>query len=285
MAKGNKALSEQMTARDKADRARYEDAAGKAETKGVAEQGREDEYVAHQAWKKTKDYTKPPPGLISMNYADPAQRQRMRERTMNSTPTGTAAWGAEGNATAIGLAKQNMLAHQDEDAASSYESDVRAEDTYQRTGAADSLIASDWARKSGLLASASGMSQFGTQARINTQPKSILPALLSAGLGAAGTALSGGFAAGGAFGSDSRLKENVERLEGVHAVAFNWNDSAAVLGFIPGERVVGLMADDVEKHLPEFFTVLPSGHKAIDYMGLSAYLLELVKQLNKERKQ
>lgn len=200
MAKGAKALAKQMETRDTEDRRRYDDAAARAEVKSPAELAREEEFSAHTAWKAGKDYTKPPPGLISMNYADPAQRARMRERTMNSTPTGTAAWGAEGNATAIGLANQNMLAHQDEDAASQYESDVRSEDTYQRTGAADSLISQDWMRKSGLLANATGMSQFSTQSRIQTMPKSILPALISGGLAAAGAAMGNPAGLAGIFG-------------------------------------------------------------------------------------
>lgn len=197
--KGQRALASQMEA-DRVERSRqYNESRTAASTPSYSEAERERGHRAHNAWREAKDYTKPPPGLISMNYADPAQRQRMRERTMNATPTGTAAWGAEGNATALGLAKENMRAHQDEDAASQYESDVRAEDTFQRTGVADSLIAQDWARRSSMLGVDANMQQFATQARIQTQPQSILPALISGGLAAAGMALTGGAAAGGIF--------------------------------------------------------------------------------------
>lgn len=204
MAKGQKALAAQME-KDRAQRStEYTESRADAKTPSYAEAAREKGLKEHDAWKGAKDYTKPPPGLISMNYADPAQRQRMRERTMNATPTGTAAWGAEGNATAIGLAKQNMAAHQDEDAASQYESDVRAEDTYQRTGVADSLISADWARKASILGTDANMLQFATQARINTMPKSILPALVSGGLAAAGAALGNPAGLSNIFGGQHR---------------------------------------------------------------------------------
>jgi hypothetical protein len=202
MAKGQKALAKQMEL-DRQQRAtQYEESRKEAKTPSYAESQREGELKAHNEYKAKKDYRKPPPGLISLNYADPAQRQRMRERMLNATPTGTAAWGAEGNPTALALSRQNMQDTFDRDAASQYEGDLRAEDTYQRTGAADSLIAADWARKAGLLSNDASMLQFATQARIQTQPKSILPALLSAGLAGAGMVLGGpaGAAAGQAVG-------------------------------------------------------------------------------------
>jgi hypothetical protein len=204
--KGQKAMAKQMEL-DRQERSRqYNESREAAKKPSYAEEQRDTELRAHNAWKAGKDYRKPPPGLVSLNYADPAQRQRMRERMMNATPTGTAAWGAEGNPTALALAKQNMADTFDRDAAGQYESDIRAEDTYQRTGAADSLIAADWARKAGLLSTDASMLQFATQARIQTQPKSILPALLSAGLAGAGMVLGGppgamaGQAAAGAIG-------------------------------------------------------------------------------------
>lgn len=177
----------------------YEESRADAKTISPEEQARKDELAAHNKWKAAKDYRTPPPGLIAMNYAAPAQRQRMRQATMNQLPIGLAAQGAEGNPTALALATQNMADTQDRDQAESYEGDLRAEDQYQRTGNSDALISQDWMRKATLYGGAADMTKFATQARINTTPRSILPGLLAAGLGAAGTALSGGFASGGRF--------------------------------------------------------------------------------------
>jgi hypothetical protein len=98
-------------------------------------------------------------------------KTELRERVMGQAPTGAAALGAAGNPTALALARENTLAHQDEDAASQYESDLRGEDLYQRTGNATGLMSLDFNRRMGLLSTASGMSQFQTGARIQTQPQ------------------------------------------------------------------------------------------------------------------
>lgn len=191
-----------MQQRDDLSWKMYTDSVARAETKSPAEMEREKELKAHTAWKEGKDYRKPPPGLVSVNYSDPAQRQAQRQARMSSADLGVFGLGnsSEANPTAVALAKQSQADEYDRDASSQYESDVRGEDQYQRTGNSNLLMAADWARNSTLLNSSSNMSQSATQARIQTQPQSLLPAIVG-GLFGAGSALLGNPAGlAGAFG-------------------------------------------------------------------------------------
>lgn len=201
--KGQKALAKQMKERDEMSWRMYQDSVARAEKPSAAETDKEKERAAHMAWKAGGDFSKPPPGLVSMNYADPAKRQAQRQSRMSSADLGIFGLGnsSEANPTAMAMAKMNMEDEYDRDASSQYESDVRTEDEYQRTGNSNILMAQDWARNSTLLGSAANMAQSSQQARIQTQPQSILPAVVG-GLIGAGSAFLGGpaMAAGGLFG-------------------------------------------------------------------------------------
>jgi hypothetical protein len=188
--KGAKSLAKQMQQRDDTSWKMYQDSVTRAEKPSFAEEQRQNELKAHTAWKEGKDYRKPPPGLVSMNYADPAQRQAQRQARMSSADLGVFGLGnsADANPTAVALAKQNQADEYDRDASSQYESDVRGEDQYQRTGNSNLLMAQDWARNSTLLNTSASMSNNATQARIQTQPQSLLPAIVG-GLFGAGSAL------------------------------------------------------------------------------------------------
>jgi len=79
--------------------------------------------------------------------------------------------------------------------------------------------------------------------------------------------------------SDGRLKTNIEPIEDslaivdkLHGVRFNWKENPA------GERKIGLIAQDVEKVLPELTFTNPSdGYLGVNYAELSAVLVEAVK--------
>jgi hypothetical protein len=194
-----------MKERDEQSWKMYTDSVARAETKSPAETDKEKERAAHMAWKAGKDYSKPPPGLVSMNYSDPAQRQAQRQARMSSADLGVFGLGnsAEANPTAVALAKQNQADEFDRDASSQYEADVRGEDQYQRTGNSNLLMAQDWARNSTLLNSSANMSNNTMNARIQAQPQSLLPAIVG-GLFGAGSALLGNpaaFGGGGASGA------------------------------------------------------------------------------------
>jgi len=188
--KGQRALAQQMRDRDAADRARYEAAATAAEKPSAAETQLEADRKAYFDWKAKGDFRTPPPGLIGINYGPEAQRRRQLEQT--AVPTGAAGMGAAyASPTALALTRDYLGNVNAENDATAYQGALTGEDMYQRTGNSLGLMSADWARKSTLLGSASGQSQFSTGARIQTQPQSILPALLSAGLQAGGAFLGG----------------------------------------------------------------------------------------------
>jgi hypothetical protein len=89
--------------------------------------------------------------------------------------------------------------------------------------------------------------------------------------------------------SDVRAKTNIRQLDGVldklvciHGVSFDWTESSQVLG---GSRrsSIGVIAQEVETVFPEFVSEYGDlGYKAVDYSGLSAVLIEAVKELKTE---
>lgn len=89
--------------------------------------------------------------------------------------------------------------------------------------------------------------------------------------GGMGQLLGAGIGAAGAIFSDRRLKENVE-LVGAHAglplYAFNYIT-------VPDRRFVGVMADDVERVLPDAVTVDADGYKLVNYSMLGLDMVEL----------
>ncbi|PWB71579.1 hypothetical protein C3F09_07595 [candidate division GN15 bacterium] len=90
--------------------------------------------------------------------------------------------------------------------------------------------------------------------------------------------------------SDERLKENVqpitdalEKIEQINGVSFDWNQTYESLGRSSGHREIGVIAQDVEKVLPELVTTWgDKNYRAVDYGRLTAVLVEATKQLAKE---
>lgn len=170
-----------------------------AKKKSPAEEQAEKDRAAYFQWRDKGDFRTPPPSLIGLTYGPEAARRREMEQT--AAPMGAMGMGAAyADPTAMALAKQNLNDENAEQDANAYQDEIRAEDTYQRSGNAESLMARDFARRMGLLSEASGMSQFSTNARIQAQPQPILPMLLSgliAGAGQVGAAyVSGGMSGG-----------------------------------------------------------------------------------------
>jgi hypothetical protein len=91
--------------------------------------------------------------------------------------------------------------------------------------------------------------------------------------------------------SDARLKTNItplthvlEKLEQLRGVSFEWNDASAVLtGRTPGQRDIGVIAQEVEAVFPELVTTWgEDGYKAVAYEKLTGVLLAAVKELKAE---
>jgi len=78
--------------------------------------------------------------------------------------------------------------------------------------------------------------------------------------------------------SDERLKENIypidnafDRVNNIEGVYFNWKDKS--------ERNVGVLAQQVEKVLPEVVSQDGNGYLNVDYGGIVPLLLESIKEL------
>jgi hypothetical protein len=91
--------------------------------------------------------------------------------------------------------------------------------------------------------------------------------------------------------SDAQLKTNVtplthvlEKLEQLRGVSFEWNDVAASLtGHTPGQRDIGVIAQEVEAVFPELVTTWgEDGYKAVAYDKLTGVLIAAVKELQAE---
>ena len=96
------------------------------------------------------------------------------------------------------------------------------------------------------------------------------------------------------YSSDQRLKENIvnipnalDKVMDINGVEFDW--SSEYMEAHGGEddlfnrkHQVGVIAQEVEKVLPEVVADRPDGYKAVRYEQLTALLIEAIKDLKKE---
>lgn len=82
--------------------------------------------------------------------------------------------------------------------------------------------------------------------------------------------------------SDVSLKTNInsigsalDRIVGLQGVEFNWKSDTS-------NKQVGLIANQVEQHIPDVVGTDNNGHKNINYNGLISYLVESIKELKQE---
>tara|TARA_E500000318_G_scaffold81239_1_gene76477 strand:+ start:207 stop:2501 length:2295 start_codon:yes stop_codon:yes gene_type:complete len=82
------------------------------------------------------------------------------------------------------------------------------------------------------------------------------------------------------YSSDERLKDNIvqisnpiEKVKKIKGVEFDWNDKQEVYE----GHDVGVLAQDIEKVLPELVTTRDNGYKAVKYEKIIALLIEAVK--------
>ena len=82
--------------------------------------------------------------------------------------------------------------------------------------------------------------------------------------------------------SDERLKQNIQplasslaKLAQLRGVSFKWKDE-------PQDNQIGLVAQEVEKILPEIVSTDSEGYKSIAYGKLTAVLLEAIKELQQQ---
>ena len=87
--------------------------------------------------------------------------------------------------------------------------------------------------------------------------------------------------------SDERLKTNIKTIENplniianIRGVRFNWNDEAKEINeFVDlDKREIGVLAQEVEKELPEVIKEGFSGYKAVRYEKIIPVLIEGMKE-------
>lgn len=83
--------------------------------------------------------------------------------------------------------------------------------------------------------------------------------------------------------SDQRLKKNIlpitgalDKVQRLNGVTFTWKKT--------GKKDIGVIAQNVEKVLPEIVKAGPDGMKAVEYGNLTALLIEAIKEQQKEIK-
>jgi len=89
--------------------------------------------------------------------------------------------------------------------------------------------------------------------------------------------------------SDQRWKKNIQPLESslekisnLQGVSYEWKiDEYPDVGMKEGKQI-GLVAQDVEKEIPELVSEDKDGYKAVSYTKLTAVLVEAVKELKAE---
>jgi hypothetical protein len=88
------------------------------------------------------------------------------------------------------------------------------------------------------------------------------------------------------FSSDERLKDNIikignplSKLSELRGVEFDWNKNKEAF---EGEHSYGVIAQEVEKVLPEIVTERGDGYKAVKYELIVPLLIESIKELHKK---
>ena len=95
------------------------------------------------------------------------------------------------------------------------------------------------------------------------------------------------------YSSDIRLKKDIEpisepikKLMEISGVTYKWNEEYLkdkdVDGYFVRETEVGVIAQEVEKVLPEVVATRENGYKAVRYEKLVALLIEAVKDQQKQ---
>ena len=161
--------------------------------------------------------------------------------------------------------------------------------TWQGTAIADAYLSSNTAHLSGTQ-TFTGAKSFDEAVNINktteASSKTTGALIVDGGVGIAKALQVGGDVVAYAS-SDERLKDNIqnienpiEKVQSLKGVTWNWNDNADELQqSLPN---VGVIAQDVEKVLPQLVTDRDNGFKGVDYAKLTGLLIEAIKDQQKQ---
>ena len=75
------------------------------------------------------------------------------------------------------------------------------------------------------------------------------------------------------FKTDIQIVQHaVEVINSINGVSFKWKET--------GKPTYGVIAQDIEKILPNIVNTNSDGIKSVDYQALTAFLIESIKELN-----
>jgi hypothetical protein len=117
----------------------------------------------------------------------------------------------------------------------------------------------------------------------------------SIGVGTAGSTVAGEIRAiadiTAYYSSDERLKENIKpiqnalsKVESISGNTYDWKDGFETIHSHKGKDI-GVIAQEIEKVLPELVTNRETGYKAVQYEKLTALLIEAIKELSAKVKE
>jgi len=85
--------------------------------------------------------------------------------------------------------------------------------------------------------------------------------------------------------SDMRLKDRIHPLDGalesvvrLQGVGYRWSDEARLQRALPDGEQIGLLAQEVQKVLPQAVQDMGDGYLAVDYSRLVPLLIEAIKE-------
>lgn len=96
------------------------------------------------------------------------------------------------------------------------------------------------------------------------------------------------------YSSDERLKENIkviedalEKISEVRGVTYDWKEGYEDIEgkfdeYFRKESNAGIIAQDLEKAMPDSVRLRPNGFKAVDYLGIIALLVASVNELREK---
>jgi hypothetical protein len=110
--------------------------------------------------------------------------------------------------------------------------------------------------------------------------------IVTGGIGTSGDVFAGGDVVAYAS-SDERLKKNIEiisnpiqKVQQLKGVTWNWKNEASEAQ--KATPAIGVIAQDVEKVLPQLVDTRENGYKAVDYGKLTGLLIEAIKEQQKQ---
>ena len=80
-----------------------------------------------------------------------------------------------------------------------------------------------------------------------------------------------------------RKPDVLDQIDGIRVVSWEWNDVARNVGLKPGQRSIGVIAQELAEIFPELvLTHEQDGYQLVNYGGLAAIAIAGVQQLRRE---